>query len=495
MRTDVSADLATTAHQVSVEAALVKHEPPFQRAVERAIRMFTRDAMDAFERQAHRFALGRRMQAADVGQDPPDWRMPVPQELLDTQAAQADLEQISRDHRDRAATTTADGMAVELGIDFELKNRLLHGVIASQSGMHITTAPQDLVEVLMARLQRSYDEGDSIPRAARAMRAEGYTHAKGYGERIARTELVRATNASSLAMVQGATDIPYKVWMAQIDGRTRPTHKAADSQTVPIDSTFVVGSSRLEYPGDPRGPGEEVIQCRCTMGYTDTPNLVGGAMAAVDDTTTDEGVGASWSGVIAQEGVDTGDGRRIEPGALKWRSLPLTLMGQKTTPEWGGHAEAAVSGRIDAIARAGENINGEGVFDTGEWGADIERLVREGMLNGISVDLAVNEAEIIPDPDIEDEIEAWFMGTLNILDGTILGATIVPFPAFENASISIVASAAGPIEFVADDARGRRVVRNFHTSVFAPFKAKMADDDDELSGALAVIAKRLRGAK
>lgn len=182
--------------------------------------------------------------------------------------------------------------------------------------------------------------------------------------------------------------------------------------------------------------------------------------------------GAKWSGVIAQEGVDTGDGRRIEAGALKWRALPLTLMGQKTTPEFGGHTDAGVCGRIDDITRNGENIVAGGVFDTGAWGADIERMVRDGMLKGVSVDLAVDEAEVEEDPAIEDPMEAYFMGTLVVKSGTILGATVVPFPAFENASIAIIAGAAMTLRNARRDADGTMIV-----SFFMPFAPDMPPAD------------------
>lgn len=160
------------------------------------------------------------------------------------------------------------------------------------------------------------------------------------------------------------------------------------------------------------------------------------------DTEDATAVGATWAGVIAQEGVDTGDGRRIEKDALTWRALPLTMMAQHTTPEYGGHTDAAVAGRIDSLERDGENILATGCFDTGDWGAATERMVRDQMLRGISVDLAVNEAEVIPAEDCDDPMDAWFMGTLSIIDAVVLGATVVPFPAFENASIAIVAGAA-----------------------------------------------------
>src|SRR3954469_23374316 len=175
--------------------------------------------------------------------------------------------------------------------------------------------------------------------------------------------------------------------MATIDGRTRPHHLDANGQTVPITGTFSVGGNRMEYPGDQNAPADEVIHCRCTLGYTDEPHglvtIAGGSMAAVDTTPEIQAVGAAWSGVVAQEGVDTGDGRRIAEGALNWRELPLTLMAQHTTPDFGGHAEAQIAGRIDTLQRTGADIVGGGIFDTGEWGAETQRMVTDGMLKGI----------------------------------------------------------------------------------------------------------------
>jgi hypothetical protein len=206
----------------------------------------------------------------------------------------------------------------------------------------------------------------------------------------------------------------------------------------------------------------------------------GGTMAVAEPQEAEAPVGAGWFGAIAQEGIPTGDKRQIAAGALSWRELPLTLMAQHSTPGFGGHADAKIAGRIDTIERSGENIEGAGVFDTGEHGAETERLVREKILNGISVDLAINEAEVIPDPAIEDPDEAYWMGTLNVLDGTILGATIVPFPAFENAQIALVAGSFQHLtELRVEEIDGkRRKVASF----FMPFSAQMATPPPPAAG-------------
>jgi len=58
---------------------------------------------------------------------------------------------------------------------------------------------------------------------------------------------------------------PFKQWIATDDRRTRPTHDAADKQRTLLRQPFRVGSAELLFPGDPRGPAAEVINCRCTM--------------------------------------------------------------------------------------------------------------------------------------------------------------------------------------------------------------------------------------
>jgi uncharacterized protein with gpF-like domain len=58
---------------------------------------------------------------------------------------------------------------------------------------------------------------------------------------------------------------PFKQWISTDDTRTRPTHVEADKQRTLLSSPFVVGNSQLQFPGDPRGPAAEVINCRCSI--------------------------------------------------------------------------------------------------------------------------------------------------------------------------------------------------------------------------------------
>lgn len=172
--------------------------------------------------------------------------------------------------------------------------------------------------------------------------------------------------------------------------------------------------------------------------------------------------GTRWRSVLVLEGVETDDGRLIDPGALDWRDLPLSLMAMDTTSA-GGHEGARLAGRIDSIARnamTGEVI-GEGVFDSGEFGSEIRRMVEEEMLTGVSVDLAIREYElrqgsqVIEDPYEASEEERVIFA---VTDASIMGATVCPFPAFADASIELLADGSrvrvtmSRIELLEDDA-------------------------------------------
>lgn len=57
-----------------------------------------------------------------------------------------------------------------------------------------------------------------------------------------------------------------KAWVFVSDERTREDHAAMDSgDYIPLDEDFDVGGEAMEYPGDPSGSAENVINCRCSV--------------------------------------------------------------------------------------------------------------------------------------------------------------------------------------------------------------------------------------
>lgn len=134
-----------------------------------------------------------------------------------------------------------------------------------------------------------------------------------------------------------------------------------------------------------------------------------------------------WHGVLAPEGVPSGDGRQFAHEALTNRKLPLPL---KYMPaDAAGHDGSVVCGRIDKIWREDGEIRAEGVFDHSEWGYEAIRQIAEQMLRGVSVDVDAVEASVDP------EVEA--AGLMEFSKARIAAATLCAIPAFAEAWVAL----------------------------------------------------------
>jgi hypothetical protein len=146
--------------------------------------------------------------------------------------------------------------------------------------------------------------------------------------------------------------------------------------------------------------------------------------------------GTRFRALLAIEDKRVTDGRKIMAGALFTRQPPLPLMFLNRNT--GAHDDSVFVGNILRVWREGNEIWGEGVFDdSSEFGREAARLVREGRLTGISIDSAVLDSNFITEED-EDGYER-IVG-IDIMSMELLGATIVPFPAFEGTYIEMVDS-------------------------------------------------------
>lgn len=105
-----------------------------------------------------------------------------------------------------------------------------------------------------------------------------------------------------------------------LDSRTRKSHWAADGQRVPLGSTFRVGRAQIRYPGDPRGPAEEVMNCRCRVAVLAADE----ALPGESDRHTERGPGDSTVRNRAGTQQDEID-RRAEEGNIRAREDPAGL--------------------------------------------------------------------------------------------------------------------------------------------------------------------------
>lgn len=191
------------------------------------------------------------------------------------------------------------------------------------------------------------------------------------------------------------------------------------------------------------------------------------APAPAEDMTV-----ARWSGVIAVEGLMTGDGRLIEAGALRWDGvLPLPLRWDREDD--GAHLGAVVVGLIETVKRRGGEIFATGFVDlVSDNGWDAAQLMDKKMLRGVSIDPDEFDYEIrvkaelltagVPDDEDTGELEddedgealpeipeADAAGYVTIgrsnfddeimvaVNAELRGATLVDIAAFKGASIAL----------------------------------------------------------
>ena len=162
-----------------------------------------------------------------------------------------------------------------------------------------------------------------------------------------------------------------------------------------------------------------------------------GLIASAD--MTEGASGAAFSiPLVIPEGVESGDGRKFEPNVIEIRELPLPLLWQIHTGD--GHSGSVVVGRIEKMERIDGGIgNATGVFDTGEYGKEAQRLVQNGFLRGVSADLDQFEAkEHKESPTGEADTNDVEPSKLTINHARVMAVTIVAKPAFQQCTISIV---------------------------------------------------------
>jgi HK97 family phage portal protein len=170
--------------------------------------------------------------------------------------------------------------------------RLLRAIVRDAGDAALADLAQDLAFDIAAKNVAKFIEEksakfvteiNSTTRAAlRDQLAEGVANQETLGELVARVNDVfdgRRSNAATIARTETAPAFNFanqeawaqsgvvesKQWLTAGDDAVRDEHRAADSQTVPLDESFTVGGEELDFPGDPNGSAGNVINCRCTM--------------------------------------------------------------------------------------------------------------------------------------------------------------------------------------------------------------------------------------
>jgi hypothetical protein len=114
-------------------------------------------------------------------------------------------------------------------------------------------------------LDKAISQDMGIAETSRIMSREISGISRIRSERIARTEIVAASNKGALVSAQATGLTLKKSWLSTRDDRTRESHVDADGQTKALAEPFLVDGEQMEAPGDPSASPGLVINCRCTV--------------------------------------------------------------------------------------------------------------------------------------------------------------------------------------------------------------------------------------
>ena len=151
-----------------------------------------------------------------------------------------------------------------------------HAFIMSQLAMtqnFLARIPDEVYNLVFAEITDTVNAGGDIEQVAdRVDRVLTYTGSERWPNRarvIAQTETTRARGAGTLAAGMEQSRLTgrllQKRWDTEHDERVRTSHRAVDGQVRDLNWPFYVDGFPLMFPGDPMGPPETVINCRCDL--------------------------------------------------------------------------------------------------------------------------------------------------------------------------------------------------------------------------------------
>ena len=175
-----------------------------------------------------------------------------------------------RDAGEAALQASGESRAEEFGLDPD-QFVTAHGVAQKfliDRENKLKDVPQEIYDTLKTSLEEGSKAGETERQlAARVADVMGDIE-DGRAQTIARTETLSAYGTASQDAINQA-GFTGKSWLTADDGKVRSSHEECEAQgAIPVDESFANG---LDFPGDPTGDADEVINCRCVLQAEDLP--------------------------------------------------------------------------------------------------------------------------------------------------------------------------------------------------------------------------------
>lgn len=199
----------------------------------------------------------------------PEW------ENLLTAALIAIVEYAGQEEIDRLAQIAEKSSTgpAEFKLEFDPWAELIRRWVRSTAARHVQRITETTREAIRAEIRLGIDAGDTDREIAKRILDRYEAWATPADSEITLTRAMTIARTETHAAVhfghrhgarQAAREWDLeltKEWISARDGRVRDAHSAIDGETHKMDESY---SNGLMYPGDPSGPPEEVINCRCT---------------------------------------------------------------------------------------------------------------------------------------------------------------------------------------------------------------------------------------
>lgn len=143
----------------------------------------------------------------------------------------------------------------------------------AQTENFLVRIPDEAYNLVFAEISDGVNAGESLEQLAdRVDRTLTFTDSERWPNRarvIAQTETTRAYGAGSLAAGMEQSRVTGRMlrkrWDTERDARVRDSHRAVDGEVRELGMPWYVDGFPLMFPGDPIGPPETVINCRCDL--------------------------------------------------------------------------------------------------------------------------------------------------------------------------------------------------------------------------------------
>lgn len=199
------------------------------------------------------------------------------------------------------------GVVLELkNFNSDMANAALKYVMSESVRRRITNVSETTRSDIVDAIAQGYDDGLGQQAIAKLVMDKVPSMSSHRAALIARTETHGAANFGAVEAAKATGLRMNKEWIAAIDDRTRFDHLTTNGQIVGPDANFVLTRENgtkyeLNFPGDPDGPADGVINCRCAIGWTTEPATAGITPVTAVPPSPKPKVSGAWAGASKAE--------------------------------------------------------------------------------------------------------------------------------------------------------------------------------------------------